>query len=112
MSEKKPAGGLRNTDSKFAALGNGKELLPLKSLGFDIYECSDFKQAEDIINKLSSHEYEMVIVSEKIVEGNQDAFLALIKSIPLNILVLPEYGQRKGIAKDIIKRVTREAVGF
>lgn len=100
------------SEKKLAALGNRKELLPLKSLGFNIYDCKDFKEAREMIDKLNSKEYDLVIVTENIVEDNQTSFLDIIRSLPLTVLVLPEYKVKRNLLGDIVKKVMREAVGF
>ena len=100
------------SEGKFAALGNRKELLPLKSLGFNILDCKDFREVQPLIEKLSSEGYDLVIIAENIVEGNQSSFFKIIRDFPLNILVLPEYKIRKNFAKEIVKKVIREAVGL
>ena len=99
-------------DKKFAALGNTKELLPLKSLGFNIFGCKDFKEASEWIEKLNSEKYDLVIVSENVLEGKQADFLDIIRDFPLAILVLPQYEIRRNIAKELVKRIIKEAVGF
>ncbi len=97
---------------KFAALGNRKELLPLKSLGFDIYDCMDFGEAKTMIDKLNSEGYNLIIVTENIVEGNQATFSDIIRNSPSTVLILPEYKVRKNLAKEIVKKAIREAVGL
>ena len=99
-------------DKKFAALGNRKELLPLKSLGFDIYDCRDFGEAKAMIDKLNSEGYNLIIVTENIVEGSQTSLPDIIRSSPSTILILPEYKMRRNLAKEIVKKAIREAVGF
>ena len=99
-------------DKKFAALGNRKELLPLKSLGFDIYDCMNFEEAKTAIDKLNSEGYDLIIVTENIVEIDQASFLDIIRSSPSAILILPKYKVRKNLAKDMVKKAIREAVGF
>ena len=99
-------------DKKLAALGNVKELLTLKSLGFSLVNCQSFKEAEEIISQLSSKKYELVIVAENILEGHQSAFLDLIKRFDLAILVLPQHNLPKNIAKEMIKKIKKEAVGL
>jgi vacuolar-type H+-ATPase subunit F/Vma7 len=99
-------------DKKFAALGDRKELLPLKSLGFDIYDCMDFEEAKALIDKLNSEAYNLVIVTENIVEGNQAPLLDIIRGLSLTVLVLPEYKVKRNLAKEIVKKAMREAVGL
>lgn len=99
-------------DKKFAALGNRKELLPLKSLGFDIYDCMDFEEAKVMIDKLNSEGYNLIIVTENIIEGNQTSFSDIIRSSRSTILILPEYKMRRNLAKEIVKKAIREAVGL
>ena len=97
---------------KFAALGNRKELLPLKSLGFDIYDCTDFREARAMIEKLNTEGYDLIIITENIVEGNQTAFLDIIREFPSAVLILPEYKARRNFAKEIVKKAIKEAVGL
>ncbi len=99
-------------DKKFAALGNRKELLPLKSLGFDIYDCMDFEEAKAMIDKLNSEGYNLIIVTENIVESDHASFSDIIRSSQSTILILPEYKMRRNLAKEIVKKAIREAVGF
>ena len=99
-------------DKRFAALGNTKELLPLKSLGFNIFDCGDFKDAENRIEKLKNEGCKLIVITEDIVENKQDSFLQILKNLPLTILVLPKYKTRKNFAKNLVKKIIKEAVGF
>lgn len=99
-------------DKKFAALGNRKELLPLKALGFDIYDCMDFEEAKTVIDKLNSQGYNLIIVTENIIESDQAYFSDIIRSSQSTILILPEYKMRRNLAREIVKKAIREAVGF
>lgn len=98
--------------NKFAALGSRKKLLPLKSAGFDLYECSSFEEASSIINKLNLEGYDLVVINEDILENREDSFLEIIRSLQSTVLVLPEYKIRRNFTKGIIDRITKEAVGF
>jgi vacuolar-type H+-ATPase subunit F/Vma7 len=99
-------------NKKMAALGSKRELLPLKSLGFALFDCKNLEEAEALIEKLSAQKYELVVISENIVEGNQNLFLKMVKSFPPAILVLPQYKIRRNFAKNIVKEIIKEAVGF
>ncbi len=108
-------------DKKLAALGNKKELLPLISLGFKLFDCKNLEEAEDLIKNLSAQGYEMVIIAENIAQTNQKLFLKIIKSFPLAILVLPQpaspahqggHKTRSNFAKNMVKKIIKEAVGF
>jgi len=123
MDNEKPVSKQEKLDSKLAALGNKKELLPLKSLGFALFDCKNLQEAEALIKNLSSQGCELVIIAEDIVEGNQKLFLEIIKNFPLAVLVLPQpaslgqarqggYNIRKNFAKDTVKKIIKEAVGF
>ncbi len=98
--------------TKLAALGDKKELLPLKSLGFSLFDCKSLQEAEDLIEDLSAQGYGLVIIAEDIVYGNQGAFLKIIKRFPPAVLVLPQNKTRKNFAKDTVKKIMKEAVGF
>ncbi len=134
MNNEKPVSKQEKFDSKLAALGNKKELLPLKSLGFALFDCKNLQEAKDLIKNLNSKGCELVIIAEDIVEGNQTSFLEIIKNFPLAVLVLPQLaslGQahqggykvrqpsaiafgvgRKNFAKNTVKKIIKEAVGF
>lgn len=97
---------------KLAALGIREQILPLKSLGFDLYECKNFREAKSVLNKLNSEGCELVIVTENIIEDEERKFLEVLKKLPLTVVVLPEYRVKRKIAKEVMKRIIREAVGF
>ena len=99
-------------DKKLAALGNKKELLPLISLGFRLFDCKNLEEAEGLIKNLSAQGYEMVIIAENIAQMNQKLFLKIIKSFPLAVLVLPQHKTRSNFAKNTVKKIIKEAVGF
>jgi len=98
--------------ARLAALGNKKELLPLKSLGFVIFGCKNLQEAEDLIEDLSARGFRLIIIAEDIVDGNQEAFLKIIKRFPPAILVLPQYKIKRNFAKNTVKKIIKEAVGF
>ncbi|MDD5454266.1 MAG: hypothetical protein PHW62_02045 [Candidatus Ratteibacteria bacterium] len=99
-------------ETKLAALGNKKELLPLKSLGFALFDCKNLHEAEDLLEDLSGRGFGFVVVSEDIVEGSQKSFLKFVKKFPLAVLVLPQYKIKRNFAKNTVKKIIKEAVGF
>jgi hypothetical protein len=98
--------------TRLAALGNKKELLPLKSLGFALFDCENLKEAEELLEDLSRQDFGIAIIAENVVEGDQSAFLKIVKRFPLAILVLPKHKIRNNFAKSTVKRIIKEAVGF
>lgn len=112
MDNEKLAPNQNEFGSKLAALGNKKELLPLKSLGFALFDCKNLQEAEALIKNLSIQGCELVIIAENIVDGNQKSFLKIVKSFPLAVLVLPQYKIRRNFAKNTVKKIIKEAVGF
>lgn len=97
---------------RLAALGRKDELLPLKSLGFTLYECRNLEEAVSIMNELRREGCDLVIITENIIEANQNKFLECLRNIPVVILVLPQYKIKRNLVKETINRIMKEAIGL
>jgi len=97
-------------NEKVAALGKQEILLPLKSLGIEVYPSGSLEESIPTINNLAKEGYKLVLISEDIIREDKKV-IELNRSLPLTILVLPEFGERRNIAQEMVKKIIRETLG-
>ena len=85
-------------DKKFAALGNRKELLPLKSLGFDIYDCMDFEKAKALIEQGKKDEAKKLL---------QEIYKALDKAAKTKTIKKNTASRKKSRISKLLKKASK-----
>ena len=95
---------------KIAALGREEILRPLKSLGIEVYPSSHLEESLSTIDDLAKRGCKLILVTEDII-AEEKTVMELNQSLPLTVLVLPEFKERRGIAQRIVKKIIRETLG-
>ena len=96
---------------RFLALGRREVLEVLKILGFEIKEASSLEEVEKILEKEDLSSYELVLITEDILDVPPERVTRLMISLPLPVVILPSPGERKEMGKGIIARLIKETLG-
>ena len=97
--------------SSIAVVGEKESVLGFKAVGFDVYETTSSKEAEDIVAKLYKEQVGIIYITEQTLEPISYILDKYKDSQLPAIIPIPGRAGTKGIGMKNVKKSVERAVG-